>query len=201
MVADLGSLGFIPQEPGWPDAPYHRFTRGPDIVDLLVPDHLSARIRASVMRRPVMAVDGGAQALERTMTVTLADGDGRVPVRIPDVLGALVFKAAAATTVRRDNARHLYDGALLAGLVTDYATERSRLHGHDRQRLLYLADQLEDPDHPAWTVLPTDLAQRGRDALHFLALPPTPPRDVKRSAPAMPPRSSTPRREPPGIGY
>jgi len=188
VVADLLALGFTPQEPGWPDAPFHRFTRGTDVIDLVVPDHLPSRIQARVLRRPVMAVDGGAQALERTMTVTLADGDRPVAVVIPDVLGALVFKAAAAMTDRRDNTRHLRDGALLAGLVTDYASERSRMHGHDHKRLCYLAEQLKDPYHPAWVGLSDDLVRRGRDALHFLTLPLTPPaRPVRQPQPAAPP--------------
>jgi hypothetical protein len=152
------------------------------------------------MRRPIMTVDGGAQALERTMTVTLADGNDQVSVTVPDVLGALVFKGAAAMTDRRDNARHLHDGALLASLVTDYEGQRFRLHGHDRRRLEYLADQLKDSYHPAWAALPTGLARRGQDALRFLSLPPTQSRAGRRQPPTMPPSSPTPRREPPTIG-
>jgi hypothetical protein len=90
---------------------------------------------------------------------------------------------------------------MLAGLVSDYAAERSRLHGHDRRRLLYLADQLKDPYHPAWTVLPADLAQRGQDALHFLTMPPTPgPGVVRRPTPTLPPLSPASKCQPPTIG-
>jgi hypothetical protein len=68
------------------------------VIDLLVPDHLPSRIRARVMRRPVMAAAGGAQALERAIAVTLADTAERVSVAIPDMLGVPAASLGADVT-------------------------------------------------------------------------------------------------------
>jgi len=168
VVGSLQRIGFTPQEPGWPAAPFHRLRRGDDIVDVLVPDHLPTHVRPRVLRRPVMPIDGGAQALDRLMEVDLVHGSTRLTVTVPDLLGALVLKAAAAGADSRDRARHERDAAFLASLITDHATQRDRLHGSDRKRLSALVARLADPYHPAWVFLPGNLAQRGQDTLRIL---------------------------------
>jgi len=168
VLADLYAIGFISQDPGWPDAPYHRLLRDSDVIDVLVADHLPAKITPHVLGRPVMAIDGGAQALSRTMSVTVVWEDLQVHVVIPDLLGALILKAAAAIADNRDADRHLKDAAFLAAFITDHATERIRLRGSDRKRLIHLAQLLDDPYHPAWLALPDDLATRGKDTLRIL---------------------------------
>jgi len=168
VVGSLQRIGFTPQEPGWPEAPFHRLRRGDDIVDVLVPDHLPTHVRPRVLRRPVMPIDGGAQALDRLMEVDLVHGSTRLTVTVPDLLGALVLKAAAAGVDSRDRTRHERDAAFLAALITDHATQRDRLHGSDGKRLRALAARLADPYHRAWVSLPDDLAQRGQDPLRIL---------------------------------
>jgi hypothetical protein len=107
VVADLKRLGFAPQEPGWPDAPFHRLRRRDDVIDILVPDHLPRHIRPSVARRAMMPIEGGAQANSRLIEVDLVGDNTRATVIVPDLLGALVLKAAASVADNRDAERHL----------------------------------------------------------------------------------------------
>jgi hypothetical protein len=169
VVADLRSRGFEAQEPGWPDSPFHRMRRGVDVVDILVADHLPRHLGQQISGRPVMAIEGGAQALDRLIEVDIADGDEVATVTVPDLLGALVLKAAASAADNRETGRHLEDAALLAALVTDHAGERARLRGSDRRRLGRLTARLQDPAHSAWLALGDDLARRGQDTLRILA--------------------------------
>jgi hypothetical protein len=74
-------------------------------------------------------------------------------VPVPDLLGALVLKAAAWATDSRDRERHSGDAAFLASLITDPIAERSRFKGSDRQRLLRLDRVLADPDAVEWRQL------------------------------------------------
>lgn len=168
IAAALTTRGFTVVEPGWPQSPVHRLRRDDDVVDVLVADHLPKHARPQLRRHPVMAVDGGAQALRRTQPVVI-EHDGRVTdLLVPDLLGALVLKAAAHAADRRDRDRHLRDAALLASLITDHRSELDRLSGSDRKRLRHLAGALSDPLDDAWLLLPDDARQRGQDTLRIL---------------------------------
>jgi hypothetical protein len=168
VVADLTSIGFEPKEPSWPRSPFHRLRRGGDTVDVLVADHLPKHLDPRIITRPVMRIEGGAQALDRLMEIEIVEGGVSATLMVPDLLGALVLKAAAAIADNRDTGRHLHDAAMLAALVTDHATMRGRLHGSDRRRLGRLAARLQDPAHPAWRTLGDELARRGQDTLRIL---------------------------------
>jgi len=168
VVGDLTALGFTTQEPSWPNAPFHRLRRHDDVIDLLVPDHLPKHHHPRMLGRTIMPIDGGAQALTRLMNVDLLQGDLHTTITTPDLLGALVLKAAASVTDNLDPARHERDAALLASLITDHATQLTRLHGSDRRRLRALTTRLADPYHPAWVSLQDAQAQRGQDTLRIL---------------------------------
>lgn len=189
-LAALHRLGYTAQPPAGVKDPAHRFRRGEEIVDVavdrdvvqdehvvdvLVPDHLPLSSRPRMMSRPVMAIDGGFQALERTVVVEIDPADGYGPVRIalPNLLAALVLKGAAFLVDSRDRGRHLRDGAVLAALIVDHRLVRAQLKGSDRKRIAALAgpDDLGDPYHPAWLLLGEPLATRGRDTLRLLLLP------------------------------
>ncbi|WP_146842516.1 hypothetical protein [Cellulomonas composti] len=169
VASRLRDLGFEVVEPGWDDASAHRLRRGTDVVDLLVADHLPKHKRPQLAGRAVLATEGGAQALARTQRVTVIDGDTHVELAVPDLLGALVLKAAAHAADSRDRGRHLRDAALLAALITDHLRELARLQGSDRKRLLRLRDALADPQQDAWLLLPEGLRQRGQDTIRILA--------------------------------
>lgn len=161
--------GFEVVGPGWPDSPVHRLRRSDDVIDILVADHLPKRSQPRLHGHPVMPVDGGAQALARTQQVVI-DHDGlTTELMVPDLLGALVLKAAAHMADRRDRDRHLRDAALLASLITDHRDDLARLQGSDRKRLRHLRDALSDPLDDAWLLLPDDARQRGQDTLRILS--------------------------------
>lgn len=168
IVGALRPMGFDVVEPGWPNAPVHRLRRGEETIDLLVADHLPSRSRPRLIRRPVMAIDGGAQALTRTQRAIVSQDDTSIELTIPDLLGALVLKAAAHAADQRDRERHLRDGALLASLITDHASERARMRGSDGKRLRHLRDALSDPNSDAWLLLPEVARARGQDTLRIL---------------------------------
>ena len=91
-----------------------------------------------------------------------------VDLTVPDLLGALVLKAAAYAVDRREHQRHLCHAALLAALIADHRTELARLQGSDRKRLRLLSEVLADPLQDAWLLLPDLLQERGQDTLRIL---------------------------------
>jgi hypothetical protein len=155
------------QEPFDRDGPAYRFTRGADQIDVMSPDH--ARPAPVLRHHPMFAVEGGKQALDRTMTLALeAAPRDVIELSVPDELGALVLKGAAYISDPRDRDRHLFDAAALAACITDHATERNRLQGSDGKRLRTLATALADHRHPAWLSLPEPARIAGQDTLRIL---------------------------------
>lgn len=159
----------------------HRFTKPADpgpgtvIVDILAPEGLSERTNVFT-RRPARTVEapGTVQALRRSelVTVRLSGNTGQPPrtgqVRRPTVLAALIAKAAATTLpVRTHPERDWADAALLLALIDDPISAADACDAKDRKRLRRLRP-LREESHPAWTLLPTDAAVRGRAALAFL---------------------------------
>ena len=87
------------------------------------------------------------------MHLDVVKGDRTVVVPVPDLLGALVLKAAAWTVDGRDRGRHSGDAAFLTSLITDPLAERERFARSDRKRLLRLDSVLGDPDADEWRAL------------------------------------------------
>ena len=118
----------------------------------------------------MVTVDGGTQALRRTIAYVIDIGDGDAyKISIPDELAALVLKGAAHLADNRDRERHLQDAAVLAACITDHADELGRLAGSDRKRIRHLADALSDPRDPAWLGLDEPYRTAGQDTLRILA--------------------------------
>lgn len=156
----------------------HRFTRGDsavdlvtsahDVVDLLVADHAAPRVAETLRGRTMVAIEGGTQALRRTVNARLAIVPGRTTtVSVPSPFGAAILKAAAYQADSRDPERHLHDAALLLSVIDDPYTVREQLAGSDRSRLLTLARALPD-DARAWRALPTERRIGGQAALRIL---------------------------------
>jgi hypothetical protein len=165
----LTGRGFAVVEPGWPNSPVHRLRRGDDLVDILVADHLPTGSHPRLRRHPVMAADGGAQALSRAQQVVVEHDGVTTELMVPDRLGALVLKCAAPMADNRDQGRHLRDAAVIASLITDHRRELARLRGSDRKRLRHLRDALSDPLDDAWLLLSDDSRERGQDTLRILS--------------------------------
>lgn len=173
----ISGLGYTLQEPADPRrkrSPHYRYVRdgefGTEKIDMMVPDHARPAATRRLHGRPMFKVEGGTQALGRTVNLEMQTGaEGSVRVRVPDELGALVLKGAAYAVDSRDRDRHLQDAAVLAACITDHATELNRLGGSDRKRIRILAQALSDSSSPAWLVLTSDLRIAGQDTLRILA--------------------------------
>jgi len=124
----------------------HRWVRGDASIDVLLPEGIGERAqeREGVTGSPTLPTQGGTQALRRSEVIPVAV-DGREGfVRRPNLVGALVVKAAAHTNVGdQDPRRHRRDSLVLAGLITaaDFANEA--LSSKDRHRLRRILDAVE----------------------------------------------------------
>jgi hypothetical protein len=164
-----------------PDQIGHRFarpaSRGPGTVvfDVLAPEGLGRR--ASLITVPpnrTVQVPGTVQALQRSrlLTVRITSLVGRPPrvgtVRCPNLLGALVGKAAATTIAVRTNPdRDWQDAALLLSVIADPMAVAEKCDRKDRRRLRLLKP-LEDPAHRGWQNLDATARAAGIGALSFL---------------------------------
>lgn len=167
----LSHLGFELREPTISDYA-HRYVRDGFVVDVLVVDHppKSTYKHNKVRDWPIMFIDGGQSAAFKKMELELTDAEGSVTINIPDVLGALVLKCAAA---RKDHykMRHLQDAALLASLVDDPLLARERLIGNDRKRIDYARELIvnEGAGSDVWRYVSSDAQRRAIAALALLS--------------------------------
>jgi len=166
-----------------PDGIAHRFSRVADpgpgrvVFDVLAPEGLGPRTSAlTVPPMRTVQAPGATQAFDRSELVEVAvtglmSGQrwaGRV--RRPNLLGALVAKAAAATEipVRLNPERDWQDAALLLSLVPDPVSMAAECERRDRKRLTRLAP-LGDRAHVGWATLSDDDFRRGSATLDFLS--------------------------------
>lgn len=157
-------------------SPHYRYERasplGVEKIDVMSADHAAPRVRQQLQGRPMFEVEGGTQALQRTMIYVADGGNGEShPISVPDELGALVLKSAAYQTDTRDRGRHLQDAAVLAACITDHSTERGRLAGSDGRRITRVAKALADPRHPVWIMLDEPHKTAAQDTLRILSAP------------------------------
>jgi hypothetical protein len=156
----------------------HRFRRGDatvdlvasatDVVDVLVSDHAAPSVRERLRGRDMVAIEGGTQALRRTINARLEIVHGRTTtVSVPSPFGALILKAAAHQTDTRDRERHLLDAVVLLAAVADPFAEREQFAGSDKPRLGSLAGNLPN-DAREWLLLPAQVRTTAQAALRIL---------------------------------
>lgn len=132
--------------------PVHRFTRGEEVVDVMVARNVRAPTRW--MQRPLLRSPGTAQALLRRDTYTIENGKLSADLEVPDPLGAIVAKAAAYAVDSRNPQRHLEDLAVLgAATGTPRALDQDTLTPKDRRHLNRVIPFLTDPRHSSWAIL------------------------------------------------
>jgi hypothetical protein len=150
------------------DATVDLVTSAPEVVDVMVADHAAPRVTQRLHGRRMVAIEGGTQALRRTVNARLQLVSGRTTmVSVPSPLGAVVLKAAAYLTDSRDPERHLQDAALLLAAIADPTSDRDLLGGSDRSRLLSLKDALPDSARE-WRLLGEPWRTDGQVALRIL---------------------------------
>jgi hypothetical protein len=153
------------------DAAVDLVTSAPDVVDVLVADHASPRVVEKLRGRTMVAIDGGTQALRRTVNAVLTiTGDRRTTLSVPNPFGALILKAAAYETDSRNPERHLQDAAVLLCCIEDPYAERERFAGSDRSRLETLRRALPDAARE-WRALSAEQRVNGKAALRLLTAP------------------------------
>jgi hypothetical protein len=174
-AAALSSIGYALRDSIDPrDNTAHRFVRDKDVVDVLIADHPAPTITEQLLGRDMVRIEGGTQALRRTINARLEIEPGKITtVSVPRPFGAVILKAAAYRTDSRDRARHLADAAALLACIEDPFVEREGFAGSDRSRLATLQRALVD-DHIAWLGLPEGKRNDARAALRLLARPHTP---------------------------
>jgi hypothetical protein len=156
----------------------HRFERGDssvevvagaaDVVDVLMADHVPPKAVQKLRGRTMLAIEGGTQALRRTINARLNIQPGRTTtVSVPSPFGAVILKAAAHRTDSRDNERHLQDAALLLAVIEDPYAEREQFAGSDRARLQTLVRALPDDARP-WRSVPAEWRVNAQAALRIL---------------------------------
>ncbi len=159
----------------------HRFVRevaggrGRTIFDVLAPEGLGDSTSTyTVPPARTVQTPGAVQAFRRSelVTVSVSGVTGRADrsglVRRPDLLGALVAKAAAtAIAVRENPDRDWQDAALLLATIPDPVSAGDLCDKKDRQRLRLLTP-LEDRDHVGWAHLDDEAYRRGNATLAFL---------------------------------
>ena len=158
----------------------HRFVRGTTSVDLvagageeqvdvLIADHPAPRVIEKVRGREMIRIEGGTQALRRTVNARLEIvPDTLTAISVPRPFGALILKTAAYMTDSRDRERHLFDAASLLACIDDPFAERAEFTGSDRRRIATLVAHLT-ASHRAWRALPQDHRTQAELTLNILA--------------------------------
>ena len=76
-----------------------------DTVDVLVADHAAPSVVETLRGRTMVAIEGGTQALRRTVNARLEITPGRVTtISVPSAFGGLILKSAAYRADTRDPA-------------------------------------------------------------------------------------------------
>jgi hypothetical protein len=160
----------------------HRFARassngpGQVVFDVLAPSW-TGRQRVALTRPPARTVQapGSTSAFARSELVAVAVSGmtGHEPregrVRRPDLLGALVMKAAGIKEIhgRTNPSRDWQDVALLLSMLPDPHEASTQCDRNDRRRLRDMTPLLER-DHVGWLTLDDDAFRRGSTTLEFL---------------------------------
>jgi hypothetical protein len=135
----LSDLGFTPDTSG--EGLQHRWVRADDAaqIDVLLPDGIGPRAasRHGIGGAPTLETPGGSQALTRSESIEVTVGERTGRVRRPNLVGALIMKAAAHTTADSDTAkgRHRRDFLTLSSLVAARDFRTAALRPKDRKRL------------------------------------------------------------------
>lgn len=127
-AAALSLIGYQPHESLDLAAPFHRFTRGAEVIDVMAATE-GMRFRG----RPVLEVPGARSASSRIIEFTLTE---EVTIRLPDLASALSLKGAALATDGASRARHARDGITLLACANGADLELSNSMRRNVNRLV-----------------------------------------------------------------
>ena len=134
----------------------HRWRRGQASIDVLLPEGIGERVgsREGVTGSPTISTADGTQALQRSETVAVEVAGREGFVRRPNLVGALVVKAAAhANPGDAARGRHRRDFVVLARLLRASDITSEELSKKDRQRLRSMISAINH-DHETLLEIP-----------------------------------------------
>ncbi|MCL2466113.1 MAG: hypothetical protein FWF21_02470 [Micrococcales bacterium] len=161
----LGGLGFVPAGTS-PKGHQHRWVRDGAQIDVLIPHGVGERAarRKGARGGTTLETPAAQQALDRTQDVQVSIGERTGTVRRPNLLGALVAKAAAHTVaLDRTRRRHLTDFLVLCTLIE----HGDQIHDATKRDRHYLHNMLGAIVHDRRAVLSVEGADEG---VHTLRL-------------------------------
>lgn len=134
----LADLGLEPDTSG--NGLQHRWRKGEAQIDVLLPEGIGERALAKhgVHGAPSLSAPGTTQALDRAEPVEVVVEGRTGTVLRPNLVGALVGKAAARTEIAahaRAASRHCVDFVVLASLLSAHDFREDQARKKDRQRL------------------------------------------------------------------
>ena len=146
FTAALRDLGFTGDGTSW-EGHQHRWVNGAASIDVLIPRGVGQRAGARIGASGGTTLEspGAQQAIDRTelVEVQVENDVGGVPR--PNLLGALVSKAAAYTFRREaGRERHLLDFAVLASLIARSDLIAEQLTDRDRRWLSSMLGVMAD---------------------------------------------------------
>jgi len=133
----LKDMGFTPETSA--EGIQHRWRRDKAQIDVLIPEGVGERsaARAGAGGARTIRAPGTTQALKRSEAVMVVVEGRTGTVLRPNLVGALIGKAAARTEIPSDSAstRHCTDFVVLASLVSARDFRETALEKKDRARL------------------------------------------------------------------
>lgn len=141
----LETLGFTPHDSLDSSAPFHRFIRNGQKIDLMTPDRITPPPR--YRGRNIIQVPGSDSALKRTIRHKIASGE---IIRLPDLASALSLKGAAHMVPSANSVRHLQDSVTLLACAGPVGLE-SGLSKSMRKNLNHIVACLSK-DAEAWSL-------------------------------------------------
>ena len=156
FTTTLTDLGFTCQTSG--EGLQHRWIKGDAQIDILLPDGVGQRStsRPGAGGGPTLATPGGTQALHRTETVAVTVAGHQGYVRRPNLVRALVMKAAAHS-IGTDGRRHRLDFLVLATILAARDFRKDPASAGDRRRLRAMTKAVRKDN----TVILRDPRRRG----------------------------------------
>lgn len=148
----------------------YRFELEGAIVELLAPDGLR-RDPMTVGGLRTFQVPGGTQALRRTEVVLVSlDGEDSIPVRRPNLVGAVLIKARVVTKNREGKYQSdRQDLIRLLGYVDDPRTVGTALSQSEKAWLVMAEGAIDFDDGPLLELFPRETLVRARQSLRLLA--------------------------------
>ena len=137
VTAALVDIGFESAGES-PEGHQHRWIRGDATIDVLIPENIGERAaaRLGVTGGTTLEARGSRQALDRAELVTVSHDGRQAQIWRPNLLGALVLKAAAYTVpLDQGVKRHLIDFAVLSTLIARGDLLAAQITKRDRERL------------------------------------------------------------------